>query len=146
MNLLRKLFRHHVLVTSTGKHLWLTVWWRFLYQKEKKSTIRHACWERESCKGKKLLHWPQVLALTYILKEFSFTFRMVLEPRCTPSITSTAANQTWTSLCLQFFWLFIIKTKQDQAHPSHVHGQIWLGIFWLQQHSESHFWDTLYAL
>ena len=37
VNLLRKLFRHIVLVTSTCKHLWLTVWWRFLYQNEKKS-------------------------------------------------------------------------------------------------------------
>ena len=72
VNLLRKLFRHLVLVTSTGKHLWLTVWWQFLYQKEKKSTIRHACWERESCKGKKLLHWPQDLALPYLLGLVSY--------------------------------------------------------------------------
>ena len=55
VNLLRKLFRHLVLVTSTGKHLWLTVWWRFLYQKERKSTNRHACWERDSLEGKKVV-------------------------------------------------------------------------------------------
>ena len=72
VNLLRKLFRHLVLVTSTGKHLWLTVWWRFLYQKEKKSTIRHACWERESLEVKKLLHWPQDLALPYFLGLVSY--------------------------------------------------------------------------
>ena len=72
VNLLRKLFRHLVLVTSTGKHLWLTVWWRFLYQKEKKSTTRHACWERESLEGKKLLHWPQDLALPYFLGLVSY--------------------------------------------------------------------------
>ena len=72
VNLLRKLFRHLVLVTSTGKHLWLTVWWRFLYQKEKKSTIRHARWERESLEVKKLLHWPQDLALPYFLGLVSY--------------------------------------------------------------------------
>ena len=27
----------------------------------------------------------------------------------------------WKSI----FWLFLTKTKQDQALPSHVHGKIW---------------------
>ena len=40
-------------------------------------------------------------------------------------VTDTPLNRTWRSLCLQFFWLFLTKTKQNQAHPSYVHEKIW---------------------
>ena len=44
---------------------------------------------------------------------------MLLEPRCTGSITSSRHP-----LGLEmFFKLFLTKTKQDQAHPSHVQGK-----------------------
>ena len=47
-----------------------------------------------------------------------------------------------------YFWSFLTKTKQDQALPSHVHGENWPHStqFWLVFFSFSQFfWDTLYV-
>ena len=63
---------------------------------------------------------------------------MLLEPRCTYSITSSRYP---SQLDLDkgvtgnyFFGSFLTKTKQDQAIPSHVHGKIWprRTQFWLR--------------
>ena len=100
VNLLRKLFRHLVLVTSTGKHLWLTVWWRFLYQKEKKSTIRHACWERERLEGKGLLYWLQVLALPYfpgLVSHYTWSSFIMSSSSETPSAPHVALAEKISS-------------------------------------------------
>ena len=54
MNLLRKLFRHCVLVTSTGKHISGQGDDTFCTKMKK---------DDQMYVGKKLKHWPQVLAL-----------------------------------------------------------------------------------
>ena len=54
VNLLRKLFRHKVLVTSTGKHILGQCDDNFCTEMKKDDQIYV---------GKKLKHWPQVLAL-----------------------------------------------------------------------------------
>ena len=62
---------------------------------------------------------------------------MLLEQRCTGTITSG-----WHQLGLEsVFWSFLIKTKQDQALPSHIHGKIWPHSiqFWLWFCSSSAF-------
>ena len=46
------------------------------------------------------------------------TFRMLLEPHCTDSITSSRHL-----LCLEINFSFLTKAKHDQAFPSHVHGK-----------------------
>ena len=49
------------------------------------------------------------------------TFRMLLEPQCTGSITFCRHPCVWRLI----FWSFLTKTKQDQAPPSHVNGKIY---------------------
>ena len=46
------------------------------------------------------------------------TFRILLEPQCSGSITSSRHP-----LCLEF-GSFLTKTKPGQAFPSHIHGKI----------------------
>ena len=61
-----------------------------------------------------------VIWFIYWVSQKKGTNRMLLEPRCTGSITSS-----WHPLCLENFWPFLTKTKQDQVFPSHVDGKIW---------------------
>ena len=83
----------------------------------------------------------------YRVSQKSVTFIMLLEPRCTNSITSSRLNRTWTSLCLENIFLsFLTKTKQDQGAPKsclweHLAPQhsVLVKIFGVQEHSESHF-------
>ena len=57
------------------------------------------------------------------------TIRMLLDPPCTGSVTSSRLPCVQKSI----FWPVLTKTKQDWALPSHVHGKIWphSAQFWL---------------
>ena len=68
-------------------------------------------WSRKDCLG--------TIKKTYRVSQ-KRTFRMLLGPQCTGSITICRHP-----LCLEIdFWSFLNKTKQDQAPSSHVNGKI----------------------
>ena len=66
---------------------------------------------------------PQKKTVYYRVSQKRCTNRKLLEPRCMGFITSAVVGTTWAWKV--FFWSFLTKTKQDQAPPSHVHGEIW---------------------
>ena len=90
-------------------------------------------------KGKSCCTGPRSLPWRTSLENFLLLLEWCWSHGAPPQSPVQQPTRLGRACVYNFFWLFIIKTKQDQAHPSHVHGQIWLGIFWLQQHSESHF-------
>ena len=76
----------------------------------------------------------------------SVTFRMLLEPRCTNSITSSRLIQTWMSLCLEnIFCRFLLRQSRTKScpweHLAPLHSVL-VKNFGLQQHYESHFFGT----
>ena len=85
----------------------------------------------------KLLDWRLLLQRSYLMKTLPY-YMDALQKNCFLSPQSLLQGvPVLTECCWSqgaqaqspvgwkvFFWLFLIKTKQDQAPSSHVHGKI----------------------